>query len=168
MFRLGLVCDFVEENWPSMDLVAEMLGTHLQSSRWPNVWAELVRPSMIRRFDRLPLVNRKRTTFNADRLLNRFWDYPRHLRNRLGDFDCFHICDHSYAHLIHELPADRTGVYCHDLDCFRCLLEPDRERRPRWFRAMSRRILRGMQKAAAVFCSTRITERRILQLGLVD
>jgi glycosyltransferase involved in cell wall biosynthesis len=48
------------------------------------------------------------------------------------------------------------------------LLEPDHERRPRWFQAMSRRILRGMQKAAVVFCSTRITERRILQLGLID
>jgi len=168
MLRLGLICDFVEENWPSMDLVAEMLWTHLQSPRWPNVRAELVRPSMIRRFGRLPLINRKRTAFNADRLLNRFWDYPRHLRNRLGEFDGFHICDHSYAHLVHELPAERTGVYCHDLDCFRCLVEPKAEPRPRWFRAMSRRILRGLQQAAVVFCSTRTTQRRILELGLVD
>jgi glycosyltransferase involved in cell wall biosynthesis len=114
------------------------------------------------------LIKKKNAAFNADRLLNRFWDYPKHVRSRLQDFDYFHICDHSYAHLVHELPADRTGVYCHDLDCFRCLLDPDHEHRPRWFRAMSRRILRGMQKAAVVFCSTRITERRILQLGLID
>ncbi len=168
MVRLGLVCDFVEENWPSMDLVAEMLWTHLQGPRGPSVRAERIRPAMIRRATCLPWMNKKNAAFNADRLLNRFWDYPKHLRSRLQDFDYFHICDHSYAHLVHELPADRTGVYCHDLDCFRCLLEPDRERRPRWFRAMSRRILRGMQKAAVVFCSTRITERRILQLGLID
>ena len=167
MVRLGLVCDFVEENWPSMDLVAEMLWTHLQGPQW-GVHAERIRPAMIRRATRLPWMNKKNAAFNADRLLNRFWDYPKHLRSRLPHFDYFHICDHSYAHLVHELPADRTGVYCHDLDCFRCLLEPDRERRPRWFRTMSRRILRGMQKAAVVFCSTRITEWRILQLGLID
>ncbi|HEV2948415.1 MAG TPA: glycosyltransferase family 1 protein [Gemmataceae bacterium] len=168
MVRIGLVCDFIEENWPSMDLVAEMLWTHLQGPRGPGLRAERVRPAMIRRVTRLPWIKKKNAAFNADRLLNRFWDYPKHLRTRLQDFDYFHICDHSYAHLVHELPADRTGVYCHDLDCFRCLLEPDHERRPRWFQAMSRRILRGMQKAAVVFCSTRITERRILQLGLID
>jgi glycosyltransferase involved in cell wall biosynthesis len=33
---------------------------------------------------------------------------------------------------------------------------------------MSRRILHGLQKAAVVFCSTRTTQRRILELGLVD
>jgi glycosyltransferase involved in cell wall biosynthesis len=166
--RLGLVCDFVEENWSSMDLVAEMLWTHLQGSGGSGVRAERIRPAMIRRATRLPWIKKKNAAFNADRLLNRFWDYPKHLRSRLQDFDYFHICDHSYAHLVHELPADRTGVYCHDLDCFRCLLEPDHERRPRWFQAMSQRILRGMQKAAVVFCSTRITERQILQLGLID
>ncbi len=166
--RLALICDLHEENWPSMDLVAEMLWTHLQSPRWPDVQVERIRPVMVRRFGRLPLINKKRMALNADRLLNRFWDYPRHLRSRLGEFDYFHICDHSYAHLVHELPAERTGVFCHDLDCFRCLLEPKAEPRPRWFRAMSRRILAGLQKAAIVFCSTRTTERRIVELGLVE
>lgn len=168
MFRLGLVCDFLEENWPSMDLVAEMLWTHLQRPRWPELRVERIRPSMNRRFSRLPLITKSRVAFNGDRLLNRFLDYPRHLRSRRQDFDCFHICDHSYAHLVHELPSDRTGVYCHDLDCFRCLLDPHAEPRPRWFRAMSRLILRGLQHAAVVFCSTRITEQRILQQGLID
>ena len=68
-----------------------------------------------------------------------------------GDFDLFHVVDHTYAQLVHALPADRTGVYCHDLDAFRCLLEPAADPRPRWFRALARRILTGMQKAAVVF-----------------
>lgn len=183
--RLGLICDYAEENWPSMDLVAEMLWEHLQRPRrpgvgWPtsvsdrslshrsDIHVERIRPSMYRRLTRIPFIAKSQVAFNADRLLNRSWDYPRHLRSRVRDFDYFHICDHSYAHLVHELPADRTGVYCHDLDCFRCLLNPCAEPRPRWFRAMSRRILRGLQKAAVVFCSTRITQQRIRQLALVD
>jgi glycosyltransferase involved in cell wall biosynthesis len=123
---------------------------------------------MIRRFGRLPFTREKQSAFNADRLVNRFWDYPRHLGSRLGEFDCFHICDHSYAHLIHELPAVRTGVYCHDLDTFRCLLEPKKEPRPAWFRAMSWRILRGLRQAAIVFCSTLVTKELILKHGLVE
>jgi glycosyltransferase involved in cell wall biosynthesis len=86
----------------------------------------------------------------------------------LNQFDCFHVCDHSYAHLVHVLPPERTGVFCHDLDCFRCLLDPQREPRPRWFRAMSRRILRGMQKAAVVFYSTEELGRRIREACIVD
>jgi len=168
MFRLGLVFDFVEENWPSMDLVAEMLLRHLRSLDRQDFRVDRICPRMVPRFGRLPLIRKKRAAWNGDRLVNRFWDYPRHLRTRFGEFDCFHICDHSYAHLVHELPANRTGVFCHDLDCFRCLMDPRSEPRPRWFRAMSRRILSGLQKAAIVFCSTRVAERQIRQLGLVD
>ena len=83
-------------------------------------------------------------------------------------FDFFHIVDHSYAQLVHELPADRTGVYCHDLDTFRCLFEPAREPRPRWFRAMVRQTLRGLQQAAVVFHTTLEVRRQIEALGLVD
>src|SRR4029077_2606599 len=53
-------------------------------------------------------------------------------------------------------------------DTFRCLLEPEVEPRPLWFRAMARRILSGMQRAAVVFCSTQATIDRITKLGLVD
>jgi len=123
---------------------------------------------MPRRFRRLPVLGHGRAAWNGDRLLARFWDYPHLLRRQKNDFDCFHICDHSYAHLVHELPANRTGVYCHDLDAFRCLLEPKVEPRPTWFRAMTRRILRGLQQAAVVFCSTNETRNGILRLGLVD
>ena len=168
MLRLGIVCDLVEERWPSMDLVAEMLCTQLRRFHVQAVQAARICPRLIPRFERLPVLKGRRIAFNADRLLNRFWDYPRHLRARLSDFDCFHICDHSYAHLTHELPAKRTGVFCHDLDCFRCLLDPRSEPRPRWFRAMTRRILCGLQKASAVFYSTAGMGRRLLQSRLLD
>src|SRR5206468_3095008 len=116
------------------------------------VWATEVRPPFRNRLRRL--AGASGVARNADRLLNRMWDYPRYARGRVCDFDLFHVCDHSYSQLVHRLPAARTGVYCHDLDTFRCLLEPAAEPRPRWFRAMARHILRGMQKAAVVFYST--------------
>src|SRR5713101_3115207 len=90
MIRLGLICDFLEENWPSMDLVAEML--YSQIPRWPDVRVERIRPPMNWRLTRLPLITKSRFAFNGDRLLNRFWDFPRHLRSRLAEFDGFHIC----------------------------------------------------------------------------
>jgi glycosyltransferase involved in cell wall biosynthesis len=149
-----------------MDLVADMLW--LQAQAASEVDTERIQPRMARRFQHLPRLGRGRGAWNADRLLARFWDYPRLLRKQRDDFDCFHICDHSYAHLVHELPGDRTGVFCHDLDTFRCLLEPEAEPRPVWFRAMARRILSGLQRAVVVFCSTQVTIDRIIKLGLVD
>jgi glycosyltransferase involved in cell wall biosynthesis len=168
LFRLALLCDLAEENWPSMDLVADMLWSQLQAGGPAEVRARRLQPPMTRRFQRLPFGGLKSTAWNADRCLARFWDYPRFVRQKRDDFDCFHVCDHSYAHLVHELPSDRTGVYCHDLDTFRCLLEPEAEPRPLWFRAMTRRILSGLQRAAVVFCSTQVTRHRIEELGLVD
>jgi glycosyltransferase involved in cell wall biosynthesis len=166
--RLAVICDLVEENWPSMDLAAEMLLEHLRADQHAVVEALRVCPPMRRRFTRAPLFGKQGSAHNADRLLNRFWDYPRHLRRSSRGCDLFHVCDHSYAQLVHALPGTRTGVFCHDLDAFRCLLEPDVERRPLWFKAMAWRVLRGLQKAAVVFYSTSAVRREIDRHGLLD
>ena len=151
-----------------MDLCADMLLHEVRRDAHGPVAAERVCPPFRRRFGCVPWFGRRRAAFNADRLLNRFWDYPRRLRRCARDFDLFHVCDHSYAHLVHALPAGRVGVYCHDLDAFRCLLEPSRELRPAWFRSLARRILNGLQKAAVVFHSTQEVRRQIATLGLLD
>jgi glycosyltransferase involved in cell wall biosynthesis len=57
-------------------------------------------------------------------------------------------------------------VTCHDLDTFRCLLDPEREKRPRWFRAMTRRILEGFRQAAHVIAVSNATRNEILRYGL--
>jgi glycosyltransferase involved in cell wall biosynthesis len=165
---LAVVCDYREEGWPSMDLVADMLLAELAGGWAHQLRAERIQPPYRRWVTRLPFLGRLRLAVNADRLLNRFRHYPRHLRRSRHRFDLFHLCDHSYAHLVKELPADRTGVFCHDLDTFRCLLEPDREHRPRWFRAMARGILRGLQKAAVVFYTTNTVREAIQRHGLLD
>jgi glycosyltransferase involved in cell wall biosynthesis len=161
--RLAVLADFTEEGWPSMYLCAEMLLAHLPDK---TVSANLLRPPFRRLATRLPLPRRK--ALNADRLLNRFRHFPRFAKKHAGEFDVFHIADHTYAQLVHVLPAARTGVYCHDLDAFRCLIEPKRDPRPSWFRELARRVLTGLQKAAVVFHSTHVVRAEIERHGLVD
>jgi len=163
--RVGLVCDFVEENWPSMDLVADMLLQHLHDSHSRDFPVSRLRPPMRRHLGRLPF--RPRAAYNADRLLNRFLDYPRWLRNQVPEFDLFHVIDHSYAQLVHDLPPGRTVVTCHDLDTFRCLLDPESEPRPRWFRSMTARILGGFKKAAHVITVSAATRDAIMRHRLL-
>jgi glycosyltransferase involved in cell wall biosynthesis len=153
---VGVVFDYPQEGWASMDLVAEMVLAGLKGS------ARLC-PPYRRRFERL-----NRRGRNPDRLLNRMWDYPRYARRIRGDFDCFHLVDHSYSQVVHALPAERTGVHCQDLDTFGCLQDPAHHPRPKWFRAMTRRILRGLQKAQVVFYSTQAVRWQIEGHGLID
>jgi glycosyltransferase involved in cell wall biosynthesis len=102
-------------------------------------------------------------------MLNRHVDYPR-LARRLGkggEFDLFHVVDHSYAHLVEVLPRGRAVVTCHDLDAFRCLLEPEQEPRPGWFRALAARTLQGVRDAASIAADSKATLRGLVDRGIV-
>jgi glycosyltransferase involved in cell wall biosynthesis len=151
-----------------MDLCGEMLLAHLPRAGPLAVAPERVCPPFRRVTSRLPVAGRRKAAFNADRLLNRFVLYPRHVRRAAPHFDLYHVVDHTYAQLVHALPAGRTGVYCHDLDAFRCLIDPAADPRPRWFRALARRILSGLQKAAIVFHSTAAVRNEAVRVGLLD
>ncbi|HET7541840.1 MAG TPA: glycosyltransferase [Polyangiaceae bacterium] len=166
--KLAVICDFLEEGWASMDLVADQLLSRLSTDHTSILEAVRIRAPFRQRVARVPGLGARRQAFNADRLLNRLYDYPRYLARHASTFDCFHICDHSYAHVVHRLPGARTGVFCHDLDTFRSILEPQREPRPRWFREMARHILSGMQRAAVVFHSTSAVRAQIERAGLID
>lgn len=164
---VGVICDLVEERWPSMDLVADRLLTELHERHADRISATQLRPSLVRRASRFPVIGASARAWNADRLANRFLDYPRWLKRRAGTFDLYHIVDHSYSQLVHVLPAERTVVTCHDLDTFRSVLERSPNRRGRLFRAMTRRILDGMRKAARVTCDSHATRDAVLSHGLV-
>jgi glycosyltransferase involved in cell wall biosynthesis len=166
--RLAILADFPEEEWPSMDLVAEMLLQEMRAHHADQMQATRVCPPFRRRFGRLPGVGQRRWASSADRLLNRHWDYARSVRRLANHFDVFHICDHSYAHLAHQLRAEFTGVCCHDLDIFRCLLEPHQDPRPRWYRGLVRQTLRGLQRAALVFYGSAAVRQQMENHGLVD
>src|SRR5579864_2839719 len=78
--RLALVCDYLEEGWPSMDLFGDMLATCYVAGHAPDIAAEQLRPPFHPRFSRLPFSGYKRSFLNADRLLNRHFDYGRWLK----------------------------------------------------------------------------------------
>jgi glycosyltransferase involved in cell wall biosynthesis len=164
VLRIAIVADYLEEAWPSMDLVADMLLQHLQHEHAGTVSAVLVRPPMPRRLSRAKPGEPGRLD-TVDRLVARQWDYPR-LASRLDRrFDVFHVIDHSYAHLVHSLPADRTIVTCHDLDAFRSVLEPQAERRSAPYRWMASRILSGLRRAAHVPCDSDATRDALISLA---
>jgi len=164
--RLGVICDLVEEHWPSMDLVGDMLLAQLEGSSAAGIDAQRIRPPMLRRFTAAGSADFQ-FRFNADRFLNRFWDYPRFLRGYRRAFDIFHLIDHSYAQLVLELPPERAIVTCHDTETFRCLLEP-KAKRSALFRAMARRTLRGLRMAARVVCPSVATYQALLAHQLVQ
>ncbi len=164
--RVAVVADYAEEAWPSMDLVAEMLLEHLQREHAATFAPSLIRPPMRRRLSRIPGLTRGKP-FAVDRVLARQWDYPRTLGPLASEFDVFHIVDHTYAHLVHALPADRTLVTCHDIDAFRSILQPSEERRSIPFRVMSRRILDGLRRAAHVACDSEATRTALATLARI-
>ena len=163
--HLAVICDYREENWPSMDLVADMLLHDLHQRHAGAIAATRLAPPIRRRFTQHGTTSGER--FKVDRLLNRFWDYPRLLRHKATEFDLFHIVDHSYGQLVHALPPERTIVTCHDLDTFRCLLNGRTERRSIFFKSMTKRILSGLRKAARVTCDSVATRDELLAYELV-
>jgi glycosyltransferase involved in cell wall biosynthesis len=163
--RLAILCDIAEENWPSMDLVGDMLFEGLQRDHAESITATRLVPPMRRRFTRV--ASGSGHFFNADRLINRFWDYQSWLRSRTQEFDLFHVIDHSYGQLLHHLPPERTIVTCHDLDTFRSLLYPEAEPRSRLFKKMMSYVLSGFQKAALVACDSEATRDELLAHELI-
>jgi glycosyltransferase involved in cell wall biosynthesis len=159
--HLAVARDFRAELWPSMDLVADQLLANLPAT----IAAEVIAPNFRRLLSRLPFA--RRAGFNADRLVNRHLLLPRAARRVAGRFDFVHVVDHTYAHVVNSVPSGRAGVYCHDLDAFRCLLEPEQEPRPWWFRKLANRTLDGLKQAAVVFHSTHSVGNRLLDRGIV-
>src|SRR5262245_2767249 len=160
--RLAVVRDFRAELWPSMDLCADQLLTHLPDT----IDAVDVAAPFRRVFSRIPLAHR--SGFNADRILNRHLLLPRVVRGAARRADFVHVVDHSYAHVVSHCPSARAGIYCHDLDAFRSLLQPKIEPRPWWFRRLARRTLDGLRHAAVVFHNTVATGQQLLEAGITN
>ncbi len=166
--KIAIVADMLEERWPSMDLIADMLMKQLRTAYSGRVDATLFRPRMRTRATAMPLAGSMQAAFTVDRFTNRLWDYPRAARRLAPSFDVFHVVDHSYSQVIHALPAERTLVTCHDLDTFRSVLDPELDPRSAPFRAMTRHILAGLRKAAHIACDTEATRDALVEKAQVD
>lgn len=159
--RLAVVRDFRAEGWFSMDLCADQFLAHLP----PGTEAVDVAPQFARVGTRV--APHSRIALNADRLVNRHALLSRAVRRAARRADFVHVVDHSYAHVVTAAPPGRAGVYCHDLDAFRCVLEPERDPRPWWFRRLARRTLDGLRRAAVVFHNSGDVGRQLLAAGIV-
>ena len=164
--RLAVIQDLLEEGWPSMDQMGRLVATRV-SRESPLIETTIVRPKMVRIGSRMPLDPGGRLLL-ADRIVNRTLLYPRFVRREVaGRFSLYHVVDHSYAHLVHELPGAATVVTCHDTDTFRCLVSPAEEPRSRMFRLMASRVLSGLRRAAVVVCGSEATAKELARHGLV-
>jgi glycosyltransferase involved in cell wall biosynthesis len=167
MTRVAVLCDLLEERWFSMDLLADMLLEN--AGRVAGIELERVRPELSPSLARLALARgataRERWSKRIGLGLGRYATYPLAVYGQSSLFDWFHIVDHSYAHLALELPAGRSGVYCHDVDAFRPLFERPRASLPH--RALARILLAGMRRARVVFHSTLAVRDEIIEHRLV-
>ena len=164
--KLAVVCDLREENWPSMELSADELIRHagaLRDLSVTRIQPAALYPPLAARRTRLGL---SRQVSNAALAFERYLHYPTRLLARRHDFDCYHVVDHSYAHLLFALPAERSGVYCHDIDAFRAAL-PGPGRRPGWRSTLAKLLLAGLRRASVVFYSTAAVRADIEQHQLV-
>ncbi len=163
---VGIVCDLLEERWPSMDLVADQLVRTLPGVAAPPVQPARLRPTMPRWPATLARAAHVRALVNANRYLDRHRRYPRWLRRHRGTYGAYHVVDHTYAHLVRELPAEHTVVTCHDVDAFRSLFDPANEPRSAAFRRMTERLLAGVRAAAIVACDSEATREALVTHGL--
>ena len=162
--RLGIVLDSPLEGWTSMDYVGEMLLDTLNREHSDAVSATALQPFAPRIFGRFagPL---RPARHRLDRFVARCIVYPIAAALQRDRYDAFHVVDHSYAHVAHSLPGNRTGIYCHDLDALRPLFS--RSFAPH-LRILAWSILRALQGAAVVFHSTDEVRRQITAKGLLD
>ena len=165
--RVAIVCDFREEGWHSMDLIADMLLEMLPLTSRGEIIATRLLPPMPRRLSLVPMIGSHARLRLADRLAGRFHDYPRWLARRARDFDIFHIVDHSYAHLVRVLPQGRTVVTCNDVDAIRSVL-PGHKRTFDPMRLIASPILEGLAKASRVACISRDTREKLLAARRLD
>ncbi len=163
--RLAVLSDLLEEQWPSMDLVTDMLVEHV--GRQPGVEVSCIRPTLPRGVRELASRGGARPRFARPLgvAIGRYALYPLELPKLRARFDHFHVADHSYAHLALGLPRERTGVFCHDIDAFRPLLDGGRRG---WRKALARTLLAGLRRAAVVFYSTEAVRSEIEEHHLVD
>ena len=168
MPRVAVICQFDEERWYSIDLVAEMLLTQFAKLPCEQIQAIRIQPTF-RRFVSQPSPGRpQKLRDRFDRLFNRIVLYPNYLRKIAGSYDVFHIVDHSYSQLIRGLDPNRTVITCHDLDAFRLILDPHADPRPIGLKPVAQHLLTNFRRAAHVVCVSGTVRAEALRYGIVQ
>lgn len=166
--RIGVVIDFPEERWESMDLVAEMTLLHLKNGIYGHVVADVITPKYLKIFQ--SVFTHKKWAWNIDRLINRRVVLIHGVVQTLktGHYDIVYIVDHSYAHLVNKIktwfPETPVVIMCHDLDAVSGLDTPYygmslTKHLLRWF---ARPILDGLLNANQIITGSDTVRNAIL------
>lgn len=163
-FRLGIVADFPEERWESMDLVAEMVSAEFSARPESGIEPVKLTPPYRAIFGRL---SGKRLAWNLDRLINRRRTLPSGVRQaiRRERPDAVFVVDHSYAHVVPVIRAEGVPavVMCHDLDAFRDLFESPGQGWRSWpRRRFARPILEGLLQADRIVTGSNVVRDEFL------
>ncbi|MGH7270710.1 MAG: glycosyltransferase, partial [Polyangiaceae bacterium] len=165
--NIALIFDSPDENWPSMDLAGEMLLDQWSRSLSRSVEATAISLRIPLLARRIPRSGSKKLSLNVDRALTRYLAYPVRALMAQRRRRFFHLVDHSYSHLVHVLPAARTGVYCHDLDAFLPVLSGRIAGSSPASQSLALVLLAGLRSARVVFHNTRHVGHELAQRGLV-
>lgn len=110
--RVALLRDFVEENWPSIEVYADRLAYGLRKLSSDLEIIEVRLPAWSWSDWHLPMpYGRKASLRTLGLYLSRWIRYPLALRNIKADV--YHILDNSYGHLAFSLVPQRTVVTSH-------------------------------------------------------
>jgi len=177
--KVAVALDPPEEGWPSMDLVGHQLRAELTQndphrSRFDICWIE----PHLKRWISCPFgadSRLGRAAWMADRLWGRHWQAVRLARRILKreaaagrPLEVLHVADHTYAQVALAADPDMAVVcHLHDLNAFQPLLDPQRDPRPFWYRALVQRIVKGLRRAERVVCISGATRRQAIETGLV-
>jgi glycosyltransferase involved in cell wall biosynthesis len=162
--RVGIVADFPEEKWESMDLVAEMATAEFAARIHLGIEPLPLTPPYRRMLGR---ISTGRAAWNFDRLMNRRWTLPRGVRQAIRSSrpEIAFVVDHSYAHIIPVIRAENVPVVvmCHDLDAFRDLITPiGNGSKARLRRQFARPILEGMLQADLIVTGSNVVRDELL------
>jgi glycosyltransferase involved in cell wall biosynthesis len=97
----------------------------------------------------------------VDTLINRHLTYALPERSSI---DIHHVVDHSYGHLVHRLPIERTVVTCHDLNIY----ERMQKVQSLPYQMMCRHILGGFNQARWIICDSQFTAEALEKSGLAQ
>lgn len=163
-FRLGMVADFPEERWESMDLVAEMVSAEFSDRPESGIDPVKLTPPYRPMFGR---ISGKRLAWNLDRLINRRWTLTRGVRQAIRSQrpDAVFVVDHSYAHVVPVIHAEgvRVVVMCHDLDAFRDLFDSPGHNWRSWpRRRFARPILEGLLQSDRIVTGSNVVRDEFL------
>ena len=166
--HIGVVTDFPEERWESMDLVAEMTLMQIRQSPYAHIVADVITPPYRKIFQ--SIFTHGKWAWNLDRLINRRIILSQAVLRSLKSkqYDVIYIVDHSYGHLVNIIkdafPKIPVVIMCHDLDAVAVLDGPChgirmKKRLLRWF---SRPILDGLLNANQIITGSDTVRDSIL------